>query len=467
MAKSKIPAYLTIGDSSTVVVRGISALLNNRSFDPFLATGIQKIGASILNHFPKNIRKLMMEQMVGTIAANIELADDVNSTELTSWVVGEYPEKQYDSIIIGSPSGGVGHLASYLNSPFLTQHFLMGFKGTFPIDDSERYMDGCFRSAQRITDKNPDLFAIIHYDPIHDRFIVKKTGFIRVKLLSLHDVYRDFISRSLKPGGTIVLIGCRYPWSQYEISDRINFQLGGLGGVSYEEYYKGSDRIVKYINRERRSSERTAFQIKHEDWLLRAYGQNLYPESEWGLLPSFADDVRSFADSNRYRVVEIMPDHPDQLGEIMYRAFTVLIQKEHGEMNRRIFMDSFTNSSPVFNRKVSACPLWLPFICDDSYNFATRILDTEAKTTEILLALHPSFSDPFDLTPLDKWMSYLSRFKNVNLIGVNDKKYPADLTAYFKFTEDTISYAGNNHKPLKSFGTIDNLLPFVNAILNA
>ena len=408
-----------------------------------------------------------MEELVGSIATSMDRADDVNSTELTSWVVNEYPRTKYDSIIIGAPSGGAGHLASYLNSPFLTQHFLMGFKGNFPIDYSERYLDGCLRAAQRITDNNPDLSAIIHYDPLHDRFIVKKTGFVRVKLLSLNDIYRDFITETLKPGGTIILLGCKYPWTQYQIADRINFQLGGLGGVSCDEYNKGSDRIAKYINHERRSSERKAYRIKHENWLIRAYEQKLFPESEWGLLPSFADDVRSFADSNKYRTVEIMLDHPDQLSEIMYRAFTVLIQKEHGDINRRIFMDSFTNSSPIFNRKVSACPLWLPFICDDSYDFATRILDTEHETTELLIALHPSFSNPFDLTPLEKWMNYLSRFKKVNLIGVNESKYPADLTAYFKFTEDTITYAGQNPKPLRSIATIDDLLPFVNAILDS
>lgn len=465
MSVSTRPHYISIGDSSTVVVRGIGALLHKRDFDPFCTTPIQKIGASLCNRLPKSTRKFLMERMTGSLGVDFNQAKKIRSDDLAEWVVSEYPQAQYDSVIIGVPSGGVGHLASYLGAPFLTQHFLAGFKGKFPIDDSDSYLAGCEPAARKIVQANSDLHAIIHYDPLHDRFIVKRTGFIRVKLLFLHKAYREFLLKSLKPGGTIVLVGCSFPWLQYQISARVNFQLGGLGGVTPDEYYNGSDRIEEYINLERRSSEKTQTRVKHESWLLSKYKPENHPESEWGLLPSFADDVRNFADSQNFRIVEIMLDHPDQLSEIMFNAFGNLIANEHPDKPRKILIDSFTNSSPAFNRKISAQPLWLPFICDDSFNFAKRILDSQPEETQILLALHPSFADPFDIIPLEKWMEYLSRFKEINLIGVDKKNYPADLTAYYKFSEDINKYASTNPCPLKAIKTIDELQPYINSVL--
>lgn len=467
MNAPKRPDYISIGDSSTVVVRGIGALLHKQDFDPFCATPLQKVGASLCNKLPKSARKFLMEYMTGSLGIGFNQAENISSDDLANWVASEYPETQHDSIIIGAPSGGVGHLASYLNVPFLTQHFLISFKGKFPIDNSEDYLAKCKSAASKIVQTNSDLHAIIHYDPLHDRFIVKQTGFIRVKLLSLHEAYREFLLRTLKPGGSIILVGCKFPWLQYEIDDRITFQLGGLGGVTPDEYYNGSERIEKYINEERRGSERTSSRIEHKSWLLSGYNLENHPESEWGLLPSFADDVRQFANNHNFKTLDIMLDNPEQLSEIMFNAFGKVIADEHPDKPRKILLDSFTNSSPIFNRRISARPLWLPFICDDSFRFAKRILDSQPDETEILLSLHPSFSDPFDLTKLAKWLEYLSRFKKVNLIGVDNKTYPADLTAYYKFSEDMKKFAAQNPCKLETSNSINELQTYIESILQS
>ena len=451
------PEYINVGDSSTVVVRGVGAMLRGEEFDPFLVPTYQRIAGTIVNKFPKSWRKFIMESLTSRLCADMQDAAKVRSDDLAGWVVSEYPKRQYDAIIIGSPSGGVSHLASLLQAPFLTQHFLLGFKGKYPIDNSKLYLDKCKVAADTIIENNDDLAAIIHYDPLHDRFLVKQTGFVRLKLLKLHDKYREFIQTNLKPGGSIILIGCKYPWLQYRITDRINFQLGGLGGVTPQEYYDGSDRISEYINRETLFFERIGSAHSHDGWLIDGYDLVECPESEWGLLPSFADEVKDFAKENNYRLINLNLDHPDQLSEIVFNAYGDLIAREYPDAPKRIFLDSFTNSSPAFNRKVSAQPLWLPFICDDSFDFATRILDKQTDDTEILLALHPSFSDPFDLTPLEKWQNYLSRFKSVTLIGVDADAYPADITSYFKFGDDVKKYASEYPLLLKGIMKADEL----------
>jgi hypothetical protein len=359
----------------------------------------------------------------------------------------------------------VGHLSSLLDAPFLTQHFLIGFRGSFEIDNSDQYMRKCFPAAETILKNNPGLTAIIHYDPLHDRFIVKKIGFVRLKLLAFHQAYRDFVKSHLKSGGTIVLVGCSFPWMQYELDDRIRFQLGGLGGVNPDEYYNGSERIEKYISRESHGGRTDKSRSYHNGWTLDKYTLSDQPESEWGLINSFADDVRQFASSNSYSLLEINLSHPDQLSRIAFDAFNELINREYPDSPKRIFMDSFTHSSPAFNREISARPLWLPFICNDSYEFATGILDKQPSDTQVLLALHPSFADPFDLTSLETWENYLSKFSNPIYVGINRQKYPADLTSYFRFSDD-LKRLGNSMKcPLKGIMTADELTPYIQNVL--
>lgn len=465
MSKPTKPKYITTADSSTVVVRGIASNLRGEEFDPFMVNPIQRYGSMFFNLFPKNIRKSMMEIFSGSIGVQFSMAEDVRTESLVGWVAGEYPQRQYDAIIVGAPSGGVGHLSSLLDAPFLTQHFLVGFKGRFEIDNSDQYMRKCLPSAETILKNNPDLTAIIHYDPLHDRFIVKRIGFVRLKLLAFHQAYRDFVKSHLQPGGTIVLVGCSFPWMQYELDDRIRFQLGGLGGVGPDEYYNGSDRIEKYIYRENHSGQNDESTNYHKGWILDNYALSNQPESEWGLISSFADDVRQFASSNSYKLLDINLSHPDQLSRITFNAFDNLINREYPNSPKRIFMDSFTHSSPAFNRKISAIPLWLPFICNDSYEFATGILDKQPSNTRILLALHPSFSDPLDLTSLDTWKNYLSKFTNPIYVGINHQKYPADLTSYWGFSDDLKRLGNSMKRPLKGIMTADELTPYIDEIL--
>lgn len=466
MSKPTKPKYITTADSSTVVVRGIASNFKGEEFDPFMVNPLERIGSAFLNYFPKSVRKSAMEIFSGSIGVPFSMAEDIRSDELVGWVTGEYPQRQYDSIIVGAPSGGVGHLSSLLDAPFLTQHFLVGFKGSFEIDNSDQYMRKCKSAAETILKNNPDLTAIIHYDPLHDRFIVKRIGFVRLKLLAFHQAYRDFVKSYLKPGGTIVLVGCSFPWMQYQIDDRIRFQLGGLGGVSPDEYYNGSDKIEQYISRESHKGQTSKSGNYHNGWTLDKYTLSDQPESEWGLISSFADDVRKFASSNSYKLLDINLSHPDQLSRIVFDAFDDLINREYPNSPKRIFMDSFTHSSPAFNRKISAIPLWLPFICNDSYEFATGILDKQPSDTQILLALHPSFADPFDLTSLETWKNYLSKFTNPIYVGIDHQKYPADLTSYFRFSDD-LKHLGNSMKcPLKGTMTADELTPYINKILD-
>ncbi|MCR4392085.1 MAG: hypothetical protein NUV94_04750 [Candidatus Acetothermia bacterium] len=77
---------------------------------------------------------------------------------------------------------------------------------------------------------------IVHCDPIHDRDLVAHACLIRVQLLALPEAYRKFIRNHLAPGGTLILAEGTYPWPQVALAPGVWLQVGGLGGISPEEY---------------------------------------------------------------------------------------------------------------------------------------------------------------------------------------------------------------------------------------
>ncbi|MFQ6034186.1 MAG: hypothetical protein ACE5KR_04920, partial [Candidatus Bipolaricaulia bacterium] len=156
---------------------------------------------------------------------------------LPRWSVAQYPRRRYPAIIVGSPGGAVAHLAALLGAPFLTSSFLLGFRHRIALDDIQSY----YRFGRGIAEQlleDDDFEAINHYDPLHDRSLIKYADLLRLRLVRLPQVYRDFIENNLAPDGRLILVNCTYSWPQYRLVERSFFQVGGLGGVSPEEFLK-------------------------------------------------------------------------------------------------------------------------------------------------------------------------------------------------------------------------------------
>ena len=157
------------------------------------------------------------------------LTRNVTSEGLARLVVGAYDRVVdgvgYPAIVLGAPSGGIAYLSALLRAPFLPGHFLLSFADPTDPDDVDAYQSHGARLIDPILQRNPDLLAVNHYDPLHDRFLVKNSNHVRLKLLDLPQAYRDFISAHLAPDGVLLLANCSYPWQQYEIGDQHFFQV--------------------------------------------------------------------------------------------------------------------------------------------------------------------------------------------------------------------------------------------------
>jgi len=327
-----------------------------------------------LRHAPAGLRRAVldfgMSQALGVPVKGL-LRFDLK-TFFASYV-SRYPEGECPAIVLGSPGGGVAHLAALLGAPLLPVCGLLGVRHHIAPDDLAAYLATGTEAAEALA---PDgrFEVIVHYDPIHDRDLVRHAALLRVRLLSLPRAYREFIEGHLAPGGTLILAEGTYPWPQVELAPGTWLQVGGLGGVSPEEYLARYPPPGEAVERR---------------------------ESEWGCPEAFAEAVREFAGERGYGLLELPAAHPTEYSQLAFRAYLAA-----GAREDVVLVDCFTTMDARFCLRTGVPPLHLPFHTRDALAFARDFL-RERTAGRILLILHPSFAPPPDMVPLSEWVEAL------------------------------------------------------------
>lgn len=397
-------------DSGTRIVREVAEALSGegRSILECYPVG-SRIFLGVVGLFPERARIALIEWgMRLSVGRDPESAGRIDIDSLPRWCVEQYPndDRTYNAIVVGAPSGAVAHLASLLGAPFLTTSFGLAFRHpTIDADDRLAYLDSSRAVADAILDANPGdgYELIVHYDPLHDRSIVEVADFVRVKLTTLPPAYCAFIDRHLAPGGRLVVVDCTYTWPQYQLGSRSFLQVGGLGGIAAGAFL-----------------ERWPFDLPV---LARR-------ESEWGCPDGFAAAAVRAAAARGIETIEIRFDHPWEGSRLVYDAYL----RCEGVRSDLVLIDCFNHLNPRTNLETGIPALWLPFNTTEGLFLAEEALS--GKTFDwIGFALLPSFAKSPDTTALEPWIELLSRYGDVELVGIDPDRYPADPLAPFRFVD--------------------------------
>lgn len=438
-------------DSSSVAVRATATSISNMFFDPFEINPKLEFFAKFLSIFGNKVRIWLATSNLKNLGIEKSLIKHATIENAANWVVSQYKtptNSKFNYILIGAPSGAVSHLAALLKAPFLSQHFLLTIKEKERNpDDIQRIFKSGLEVAQKLNEINgKDIETIIHYDPVHDRFLLKYLDTIRFKIRKLPQAYREFMLKHLEKEGTILFFDVKYMWKHCRIEDNITFQVGGLGGIPPDEYLSGSERLKKWLQHQR---------SKVDSWNLNnEYPLETYPESEWGTVDYLEKETKEFADENGFNFYKIHVTHPEKVSETVFNLFTKLLKKTNKERNN-FFFDCFTSINPLFNIQTSSIPIWLPFNCEDSFQFAEKIAKKIncVKTVEnpkIFLTLIPSFVLTPDQVSISRWISLLETISSdISLIGVSKKYYPFDIIYPFKYIKNIYNYSKKYHNPIK------------------
>jgi len=106
----------------------------------------------------------------------------------------------------------------------------MTLKGGSSDGDVIKYFERSKNLASHITDSNPGVMTIQHFDPIHDGWLVRRVNHLRLKLIHMPEEYKKFILTHIKPGGDVVYLEGGAKWLRYQVGERNVFQVWWLGG---------------------------------------------------------------------------------------------------------------------------------------------------------------------------------------------------------------------------------------------
>jgi hypothetical protein len=418
---------VTAFDSSTVPVEALAAFLHGRDHDvldlhPAVSTTIAGLGTLL----PMSAREWLYQKGGRREAVAPDVLREFRTETASREIVEKYPARQYPAIVLGSSNGAVIHLCAALGIPFLPQNQLMlvhepGLDPDQPRDIMQRGIP----IAEALLANNPDLALHHMVDPCNDRYMSREALYFRTKRQVLGRAYEDFITQHLAPGGTLFTLETNLSWRVTRISERHVFQLGGLGGVTDEEYLEGSERIAQFLEAQDAPVRRwDAPQPNAEA-----------PEAEWGFAPELLGDARRVAAKGGYRLRRIRIGTPEDLSPVIAALHRWWNRQRRPESeSERLIMESFFLIDPWCVLRTGSVPFWTVFNGSPSADAMDRYLATSEAFDEIyLLAFSNGIRSP-GLASAERWKAILARAKTRGqLLGVDLENYPKDFRVFFRY----------------------------------
>ncbi len=430
------PFFVADFDSASAMLRANARFLEGKDFPELGMDNPLSPLIPIANLLPRALRdQVYIWSGWGEAVPEAKLGD-IDIEEANKWAVGEYPERSYPAIAVGSSNGAGVHLWTALGVPWLPQTVLVpvrrhGVHPDEPIDD----MAWGVEPGQTLLDANPDLQLHHMHDPNEDRLMIQRMTYFRTKRRTLGPSYERFMRRCLDPGGTIFLVECERRWPVVRIADRHYFQPGGMGGAEPEEYVEGSPRVAEYL--ERYGSHRREWQ--------QVEPNEEQPEAEWGFAEPLRDDVARFAAENGYRVRRLRFAEPEDLSPFvadLYRWW----YRQRGIDDARLLGSMFIAMNPWWTLRTASVPWWAKFGTQPSADELERYLDSADPFDELYLMLFSHGIEGVGQAPIERWQRILGRARRHGaFVGVDEDEFPADFATLTRYHEELPSTITARH----------------------
>jgi short-subunit dehydrogenase len=419
-----VPPGVTKFDSAAAMLRALAGYLHGKDFPALGQARVLQYPVSLANWVPRTTREDLFARLGASESVAPHKAGEVSAAAVADWAVRLYPQRRYPAVMIGSSNGALIHLAAALGVPWLPQTFLTLVRqtGVHP-DEPVQAMEAGRSAGHRFLAANPDVQLHHMHDPNQDRLMLGYITYFRWKYRRLPQAYRDFITRSLEPDGTVIIVDCERRWPTTRIEDRYLFQFGALGGPTTEEYFHGSERVEAYLAR--CGSHRRVWLPPPPD------GER--PEAEWGFEPALREDIAELARRRGYRLVILRFEQPEHLSPPVadfYRAW----YRDRGLSSNRLLVESFILMEPYWTLRTGAVPYWMEFNMQPSLDRIRRYLAESEPFDHIQLMLFAHGADSVGLPRIEDWRTVLQHARESgSFLGVDEEAYPAHFSAFGRY----------------------------------
>ncbi|WP_306053137.1 hypothetical protein [Natronococcus wangiae] len=444
------PPGLPNFDSTTVFVRAAASYLRGEAF-PRLGMIHPKLIplAKRVNTLPRDARTTIYTQGGANEGIDPDELGDIDVERFRRWVVDQYPKRGYPAVIVGSSNGAAVHLAALLGVPWLPQTFLLPVQRSMDADAIREDIRWGAEHAPPLLEANPDVSLHQMHDPNQDRLMVRKLAYFRVKSRTLGEAYEEFLETVLEPGGTVISLECGYEWPAIDVGERHSFQLGGLGGLSPEEYYEGGERVADFL--ERQGADRPEWDVPEPNGTL--------PESEWGFEPALREDVERVADERGYEIRRLAFDDPRDLSPFVADRY----RERYADRDRsvdRLLVQSFALVEPWWTIRTGSVPYWAAFNTRPDVEFLESYLEDARPYDEIRTTLFSHGVESAGLASIDDWRGALSNARDRHgFVGVDTDEYPYDVETHVRYHADLPDdiEARHPHPPSMAFERFESI----------
>ena len=339
----------------------------------------------------------------------------VTSDQLAEWVVGQYPERQYPVVFMGSSNGALAHLAAALRVPWLPQTMLLAVRhGGVDPDDPDADMREMASAGREFVAANPDLELHHMHDPSQDRLMIARMTYFRTKFLRLPAPYRTFLERCLAPQGTLVLVDCTLSWPVTTVGERHVFQFGAPGGISAREFHEGGPRVADFLRRQGSDLERWS----------PPPADKQDREAEWGFATSLGDDAVAFAASRGWTIRKLRFEQPEDPSPLIAELFRDWYRST-GLTADDLLVSSFLLMDPILSMRIASVPYWSLFGGEPSLDRLGGYLSQTASYEHIRLAIFPHGTVSAGLPDIEQWRAVLNRAKEGGeFVALEPDRYP-------------------------------------------
>jgi hypothetical protein len=441
--------YESRESSSPIITRAVAAGLEGKYSHAYEFDGLTKTLLRIVSAFPQSVAEWLIPRVQNSEALSSEQARNLNINDLINTRLQDYKgvKGPFPAMTLGVGMGGTtAHLALGLGGPFLPQAYVLTLQHGSMDGDVEYYFNLSAETAKIVTQRNPGVMSIQHYDPIHDGWLVRRVNHLRLKLTELPELYQEYIHTNLLPGGEIVYLEGGAKWKQFQVGEKNVFQVGGWGDISAEEFLNGSERIKKYCDKEG---------ITRQNWMLKGFPLIDGPESEWGSEPGLQESLKAFCTREGYRFTCISFDDPNDFNRLSYKAVEKQLELD-GREPAGVVVEVFSQYDATSVLKTGLIPLWLIFNTNDSARFLKEMAPSFPKGKPVFFSPLSTFSITPDLAAWESWNDALSGIDWIN-IGTRQSHHPADTKTLVDWQKPLHVWCTQHEEPIRSKMTGESL----------
>lgn len=414
-------------DSSVAMFRAIAKYLKGREVGALGVAPSSRPLAAALSRLPRAARRRLYPLTGWQQGVPMHLLPRLRTEDLSEWIARLYGPGPYQAVAIGSGSGALVHLCAALGIPWLPQTVLVPVRQRGIDPDEPRQALAAMRGLGDALLRNNDDIQLHHmHDPSTDRPMVARMAYFRMKRLRLGATFERFLEQRLAPGGMIFLVEAQRPWPTTRVDDRYIFQFGALSGATEQDYFEATTRTETFL--QRMGSHRRRWDPPEPD--------ALRPEAEWGFEAALRDDVEHVAQRLGYALRRIVFREPEHLSPLVADLYDWWNQRR-ALPARRLLVESYNLVEPMLALRTGSVPLWMKFNMQPDLDALLRYLDGSPPWDEILLTLFSQGVESIGLVDIDAWRDVLRRARQIGrLVGVDERSYPHDAGAMFRFGAD-------------------------------